>query len=122
MGYSNRGPASLAVGRFDKYSYPRGGSDAVIQHAHLVIRKMHRLKARIVRHQGLAQSQIQGVNRPIADGGRARTPALRTFDHDDGFAERRLLLVPFVVEDPEAHEVEVRLRQYAHRPNHHKLK
>src|SRR5713101_5245234 len=103
----DRAPSALAVGRFYQHAHSRFGAGAVVEHTDLVVDQLHRFEVRIVRHQRLPERRVERVDRPIANRSVARARAVGTLEHDHGFAERRLIFVPFVVEHAEADEVEM---------------
>src|SRR5580698_1555336 len=114
---SNRAPSTLAVSRFDQHAHARLSASAVVKHADFVIDQLHRFEIRIVRQQRVTQSRIKRVDRTVADRGIARAHAIGSFDDHDRLAERCAILVPLVVEDAEADEVEMFLRK-AERAQH----
>ena len=119
-GKTDRAPAATAVGRFDQHAHARPGAGAIVEHADLVVGKLHRFERRIIRHQRAAQRRVERVDRAVADGRVARAHAVGSFDHHHRFAERRLILVPLVVEHAEADEAEVVARE-TERAQHQQL-
>src|ERR1700733_10930486 len=117
---SNRAPSALAVSRFDQHTHARLGACAIVEHSDLVIDQLHRFEIWIVRQQRVTQSGIKRVDGTVTDRGIACAHTVGAFDDHDGLAEGRAILVPLVVEDAEADEVEMFFRE-AERAQHQQL-
>src|SRR5271156_5098205 len=117
---SNGAPSALAVSRFYQHAHARLGARAIVEDTDFVIDQLHRFEIRIVRQQRVTQGRIKRVDRTVADRGIARAHSIGPFDDHNRLAERRAILVPFVVEHAEADEVEMFFRK-AERAQHQQL-
>ena len=79
---------------------------AAAEHAHLVVVQAHVLDLGVELPERLAQRLVERVDRAVALRRRVLDRAVRALEHDRGLGDRRLVLVPLLVDDAEADQPE----------------